>query len=92
MPREGERAGEEVGRSVLDGVWFKGGSQGCWEGLEPPSPTLSPSVTSWERGLPEHSVGTLGQSCFVWGLQGDSHTGVSPLLPRIPRLDPEERG
>lgn len=53
-----------------------------WAGLEPPSPTLSPSVTSWEQESQNIGVEELGWS-FLWGvcgggdLQGDCHIGVS---------------
>ena len=52
-----------------------------WAGLEPPSPTLSPSVTSWEQESQNIGVGVLSWS-FLWGgcgggLQGDCHFGVS---------------
>lgn len=65
-----------------------------WAGLEPPSPTLSPSVTSREQESQNIGVGVLGWS-FLWGyVCGESARRLSHwgLLSRTPRLDPEERG
>lgn len=55
--------------------------QGCWGGMEPPSPTLSLSVTSWELWVPEDSRGVPGSVLLSGGGRsgGDSHSGgLSP--------------
>lgn len=69
--REGKNGGQDVGWSILES-W-----KGCWGGLEPLSPTLSPSVTSCEQHVSEHSAGGPGSVLLPAerGLRGDSHTG-----------------
>ena len=44
-PEGRQEWGEDVGWSILDAMNSKGGSV-CWGGMEPPSSTLSPSITS----------------------------------------------
>lgn len=92
--REGERAGEEVGRSMLEPCSLSEARQGCWGGLEPPSPALSPSVTSWEQWVLEHSGGGPGSVLLPQGeVCEEAVTCRShPSWSRSPRPDPEELG
>lgn len=64
--------------------------QGCWGGVEPPSPTLSPSVTSWDLWVPEHSRGVPGSVLLSGGvgLEETLTLGVSALPEQDPQAGP----